>query len=160
MGHRATDLSVTTRLQERYVWESLDILLEMFVFAYMGLQLKFVLDEVTDNGYDVVTILLYAFAVLVVVMLVRPVWGLLNWGRRRAARTAGLSRIGRDQLSFREHIVVSWAGMRGVVTLAAAGGIPFVLESGAPFPGREIIHLTAIVVAVGTCSSRVRPCPR
>lgn len=150
MGHRSTDLSVSTRLQERFVWESLDTLLEMFVFAYMGLQLKFVLDEVTDNGYDVVTILLYAFAVLVVVMLVRPAWGLLNWSRRRAVRKAGLHRLGRDTLSFREHVVVSWAGMRGVVTLAAAGGIPFVLASGEPFPGREIIHLTAIVVAVGT----------
>ncbi len=95
------------------MWESLDILLEMFVFAYMGLQLEFVLDDVTDNGYDVVVVLLYAVAVLVLVMVVRPVWGLLNWGRRRITRDAGLARLGRDPLSFREHVVVSWAGMRG-----------------------------------------------
>ncbi|WP_068165064.1 Na+/H+ antiporter [Rhodococcus phenolicus] len=150
MGHRATDASVNTRIQERYVWESLDILLEMFVFAYMGLQLEFVLDDVTDNGYDVVVVLLYAVAVLVLVMVVRPVWGLLNWGRRRITRDAGLARLGRDPLSFREHVVVSWAGMRGVVTLAAAGGVPLLLASGEPFPGRDIIHLIALVVAVGT----------
>jgi len=150
MGHQATAASVTTRIQERYVWESVDLLLEMFVFAYMGLQLKFVLDDVTAHGYDVVVVLLYALAVLVVVMLVRPAWGLLNWGGRRVVRTAGLVRLGRDPLGFREHLVVQWAGMRGVVTLAAAGGVPFVLASGEPFPGREIIHLTALVVAVGT----------
>ena len=150
MGHRATDASVNTRIQERYVWESLDLLLEMFVFAYMGLQLKFVLEDVTNHGYDVALALLYALAVLVVVMAVRPAWGLLNWGRRRITRDIGLVRLGRDRLSFREHLVVSWAGMRGVVTLAAAGGIPFVLESGEPFPGRDIIHLIALVVAVGT----------
>ncbi|MFD3810401.1 Na+/H+ antiporter [Rhodococcus sp. NPDC058639] len=150
MGHRATDTAVTTRLQERFVWESVDILLEMFVFAYMGLQLKFVLDEVADTGLDVVRVVLYSVAVLVVVMLVRPIWGFLNWGRRRVVRTAGLPRLGRDPLTYREHIVVSWAGMRGVVTLAAAGGVPVVLGSGEPFPGREIIHLVALVVAVGT----------
>lgn len=150
IGHRATDTAVTTRLQERFVWESVDILLEMFVFAYMGLQLKFVLDEVADTGLDVVPVLLYSVAVLAVVILVRPIWGFLNWGRRRVVRTAGLPRLGRDPLTYREHIVVSWAGMRGVVTLAAAGGVPVVLGSGEPFPGREIIHLVALVVAVGT----------
>ncbi|MBF0660544.1 Na+/H+ antiporter [Rhodococcus sp. (in: high G+C Gram-positive bacteria)] len=150
IGHRATDTAVTTRLQERFVWESVDILLEMFVFAYMGLQLKFVLDEVADTGLDVVPVLLYSVAVLAVVILVRPIWGFLNWGRRRAVRTAGFTRLGRDPLTYREHIVVSWAGMRGVVTLAAAGGVPAVLGSGEPFPGRELIHLAALVVAVGT----------
>jgi len=150
MGHRATDTTVTTRLQERFVWKSVDTLLEMFVFAYMGLQLKFVLDEVADTGLDVLRVLMYSVSVLVVVMLVRPIWGFLNWGRRRVVRTAGLTRLGRDPLSYREHIVVSWAGMRGVVTLAAAGGVPAVLGSGEPFPGREIIHLVALVVAVGT----------
>ncbi len=150
MGHRATDAAVTTRLQERYVWESVGTLLEMFVFAYMGLQLKFVLDEVADTGLDVLRVLGYSLAVLVVVMLVRPIWGFLNWGRRRVVRTVGLTRLGHDPLSFREHIVVSWAGMRGVVTLAAAGGVPVVVGSGEPFPGREIIHLVALVVAVGT----------
>src|SRR3546814_6403132 len=40
--------------------------------------------------------------------------------------------------------------MRGVVTLAAAGGIPFALSSGEPFPGRGVIQAIAFIVAVGT----------
>ncbi|KOS55978.1 Na+/H+ antiporter [Rhodococcus rhodochrous] len=150
MGHRATDASVATRIQERAVWESLDILLEMFVFAYMGLQLKFVIDEVRDNGLDVHVAFLYGFAILGVVIAVRPLWVLLHWARRRLTRSIGLDRLGRDQFSGREYLVISWAGMRGVVTLAAAGGIPFVLASGEPFPGREIVQVIAFVVAVGT----------
>lgn len=150
MGHRATDASVATRIQERAVWESLDVLLEMFVFAYMGLQLKFVIDEVRESGLDVHRAFLYAFAVLGVVIAVRPLWVLLHWARRRLTREFGLDRLGRDQFTGREYLVISWAGMRGVVTLAAAGGVPLVLASGEPFPGRETIQVIAFVVAVGT----------
>ncbi|OOL29746.1 sodium:proton antiporter [Rhodococcus rhodochrous] len=150
MGHRATDASVATRIQERAVWESLDVLLEMFVFAYMGLQLKFVIDEVRESGLDVHRAVLYAFAVLGVVIAVRPLWVLLHWARRRLTREVGLDRLGRDQFTGREYLVISWAGMRGVVTLAAAGGVPLVLASGEPFPGRETIQVIAFVVAVGT----------
>jgi len=150
MGHRATDVSVGTRIQERSVWESVDVLLEMFVFAYMGMQLKFVVDGVRGHGIDLVDAAVYAVVVLAVVMAIRPVWVLLHWARRGVMRRMGWRRAGYDHLNVREHIVVSWAGMRGVVTLAAAGGVPFVLANGDPFPGREIIQALAFVVAVGT----------
>jgi len=150
MGHRATDVSVGTRIQERSVWESVDVLLEMFVFAYMGMQLKFVVDGVRGHGIDLVDAAVYAVVVLAVVMVIRPVWVLLHWARRGVMRRMGWRRAGYDHLNVREHIVVSWAGMRGVVTLAAAGGVPFVLANGDPFPGREIIQALAFVVAVGT----------
>lgn len=150
MGHRATDASVGTRIQERSVWESLDVLLEMFVFAYMGLQLKSVVDGVRGHGIEAGDAIVYAMVVLAVVLAVRPAWLLLHWARRRVLRGVGWRRAGYDHLNVREHIVVSWAGMRGVVTLAAAGGVPFVLANGEPFPGREIIQALAFVVAVGT----------
>jgi len=150
MGHRATDVSVGTRIQERSVWESVDVLLEMFVFAYMGMQLKFVVDGVRGHGIDLGDAAVYAVVVLAVVMAIRPVWVLLHWARRGVMRRMGWRRAGYDHLNVREHIVVSWAGMRGVVTLAAAGGVPFVLANGDPFPGREIIQALAFVVAVGT----------
>lgn len=40
--------------------------------------------------------------------------------------------------------------MRGVVTLAAAGAIPYATESGAPFPARDVIQLVALLITVGT----------
>ena len=52
--------------------------------------------------------------------------------------------------SARGALVVSWAGMRGVVSLAAAFAIPLTTNAGAPFPARaEILFLTFVVV-VGT----------
>ncbi|QBJ97425.1 Na+/H+ antiporter [Rhodococcus sp. ABRD24] len=150
MGHHATNVSIPTRIQERSLWATLDLLLEMFVFAYMGLQLKFVIDDVADDGLPVHHVFAYGFAVLVVVILVRPLWVFLNWGgarmrfdpRRRSAARAGLN--------WRQKLVVSWAGMRGVVTLAAAGGVPVLTAAGDPFPGRGVIQAIAFVVAVGT----------
>ncbi len=47
-------------------------------------------------------------------------------------------------------IVVSWAGMRGIVTLAAAFAIPETLPGGAPFPHRDLILLCAFAVVLGT----------
>ena len=136
-------------MQERSLWECLDLLFEMFVFAYMGLQLRFVIDDVRDQGLPVHHIFFYGFAVLAVVMAIRPAWILLHWLRRRiglAIRAPG----GSVELGWRESVVVSWAGMRGVVTLAAASGVPVVIASGQPFPGREVIQAIAFVVAVGT----------
>lgn len=150
LGHRATEVSVSTRIQERAVWASADVALETFVFAYMGLQLKFVLDDVREAGMDVPLALLAGGGVLLVVVAIRPIWGSVHWARRALMRRFGSERLGRDPLSFREHVVVSWAGMRGVVTLAAAGGVPVLVASGEPFPGREMIQVCAFVVAVGT----------
>jgi monovalent cation/hydrogen antiporter len=47
-------------------------------------------------------------------------------------------------------IVMSWAGMRGIVTLAAAFAIPETLPDGAPFPYRDLILLCAFAVVLGT----------
>jgi CPA1 family monovalent cation:H+ antiporter len=48
-----------------------------------------------------------------------------------------------------ELFIMSWCGMRGIVSLAAALALPLALEGGAPFPGRDlIIFLTFVVIAV------------
>lgn len=150
MGHHATDVSIPTRIQERSLWATLDLLLEMFVFAYMGLQLKFVIDDVADEGLPVHHVFAYGFAVLAVVILVRPLWVFLNWGPLRLRFAPRRGSAARSGLTWRQKLVVSWAGMRGVVTLAAAGGIPVLTASGDPFPGRGVIQAIAFVVAVGT----------
>ncbi|CAM2772029.1 Na+/H+ antiporter [Prescottella defluvii] len=150
MGHHATNVSIPTRIQERSLWATLDMLLEMFVFAYMGLQLKFVIDDVAAEGLPVHHVFAYGFAVLAVVILVRPLWVFLNWGGARMRFTPRHGTATQAGMNWRQKLVVSWAGMRGVVTLAAAGGIPVLTAAGEPFPGRGVIQAIAFVVAVGT----------
>ena len=58
--------------------------------------------------------------------------------------------IDRRLLTWQENVVVSWTGMRGVVTLAAASGIPVITVGRSPFPERATIQAIAFAVSVGT----------
>ncbi|MCK2243549.1 MULTISPECIES: sodium:proton antiporter [unclassified Crossiella] len=152
LGHNDAKASFATRLQGRQVWRSLDVLLEAFVFAYMGLQCKFVFAALPATGISLSGFILGAAAVLAVVLLVRPVWVFLTYGHGvlRGRMTGRNWRRGRQtrlvphQLPWQYMMVISWTGMRGVVTMAAAAGVP------AGVPGRDLIQALAFVVAVGT----------
>ncbi|MDZ7928701.1 MAG: Na+/H+ antiporter [Rhodococcus sp. (in: high G+C Gram-positive bacteria)] len=152
LGRVTADVSVSTRVQERQVWPTLDLLLEAFVFAYMGLQLKFVIEEVQREGLPVHHVFAYALLVLVVVMVVRPAWIFVNSGRNMLFRRLFRRKAspGDAGLTWQQNLVLSWAGMRGVVTLAAAAGVPLTTVLGDEFPGRAVIQAVAFVVAVGT----------
>jgi CPA1 family monovalent cation:H+ antiporter len=67
---------------------------------------------------------------------------------REARRQGGFELM--PPFGWRENAVISWTGMRGVVTLAAAAGIPLVTASGEAFPGRDVIQVVAFVVTIGT----------
>jgi len=165
-----------TRLQERNVWPVLDVLLESFVFAYIGLQLKFVIDDLIESGEEVGQTIVVGLLVLLVVMVVRVVYTYLvftrtaigvkmrakqlersnrarlrqAWGRRVRKRQGRRERRPPIVLTWKERLLVSWTGMRGIVTLAAAGAIPATTATGAAFPGRASIQFIAFVVAIGT----------
>jgi CPA1 family monovalent cation:H+ antiporter len=96
--------------------------------------------------------LLLSLVVLLTALAVRPVYIYATeflvrskWVQRRTRR---------DQppyapLTARELLVTSWAGMRGVVTLAAAAAIPEHVH-GHPFAERATVQLAAYTVAIGT----------
>jgi Na+/H+ antiporter len=141
LGNRSLYASPATRMQDRSVWASIDVLLEALVFALMGLQLPFVLDGAQHAARDNGTLALVAVVVLLVTMLVRiPAVFVFAY----LPRTLRLFGHGRTAPPWRSLAVLSWTGMRGVVTLAAAAGVP------AGTPGREEIQLFAFAVAIGT----------
>jgi CPA1 family monovalent cation:H+ antiporter len=163
-----------TRLQEDGVWPVLDFLLETFVFAYIGLQLKFVLEDLAESEDPGLVRTLVAAGVLLVAAIVlrlAGVYGLFaRWAaeersrRRRLERHPELAerlkrRGGRrprrgpeplDPPTAKETLLVGWTGMRGLLTLAAAASIPEVTRSGEPFPGRSAIQAIALIVTLGT----------
>ncbi|GAA4964629.1 Na+/H+ antiporter [Kineococcus glutinatus] len=134
------------RMQTAAVWRMVDFVLEGVVFALIGLQLPRVLEALADNGRSAGELALSALAVVAVVVLGRFAWvfpatylpPLLS--RRVRAREGWPP--------WRGLVVVSWAGMRGVVSLAAAFAVPEVDEAGAPLPGRDLLlFLTFCVIA-------------
>ncbi len=147
LGNRSLHAGPATRLQDSSVWASIDVLLEALVFALMGLQLPFVLESVQSNARDNGTLVVCALVVLVVTMAVRIPYVFLSATLPQAVRLFGRERAAP---SWRYLTVLSWTGMRGVVTLAAATGVPLVTATGDPFPGRDEIQLFAFSVAIGT----------
>jgi CPA1 family monovalent cation:H+ antiporter len=175
LGHHDADASFATRLQSRQFWNTAGVLLEAFVFAYMGLQCRFVFEDLARSGMPAGTFALAAAAVFATVLLIRPVWVFLTYGnqllwsrfRRWLAALPRLARMAADrserlrgkgipepdpphQVAWGNLVVISWTGMRGVITLAAAAGIPVLAVGDAAFPGRPAIQALAFVVTVGT----------
>ncbi|GAC68159.1 Na+/H+ antiporter [Gordonia soli] len=146
VGQRMVRLSYETRLQDDAVRKSIDVLLESFVFLLIGLQLPHLIRDLSGESW--VEVAVDATLVLLAVIVVRFLW---------IYPATYLPRLFSRRIREREPFpkpswvfVVGWAGMRGVVSLAAAFAIPLTTESGAPFPVRpEILFLTFVVV-VGT----------
>jgi NhaP-type Na+/H+ or K+/H+ antiporter len=141
LGHNSATAGFATRLQERQLWSSLDVLLEAFVFAYMGLQLRFVIDDARGQGEPIGRILVASLILLLVVIAIRPLWVFLVLSGRRLIhyKISKASESGRPPKPLRNgtwqsNALISWTGMRGVVTLAAASGIPLTTETGQDFP--------------------------
>lgn len=147
LGHQSLHAGSATRVQDSSIWASLDVLLETLVFALMGLQLPFVLHNMDAATSNNAALALAALVVLAVTIAVRIPYVFLTGVLPQAVRLFGRERAAPP---WRYLAIISWTGMRGVVTLAAATGVPLVTNTGAPFPGRDEIQFFAFVVAVGT----------
>lgn len=140
-GHAAT--TSQGWLLGRAVWSYADFLITSLVFAILGFELIDVVGRTTVTQSAVVL----SGLVVVTLIVVRAVWvfASLFVARSRARR--------RDMpwpSGWRESAVVSWAGMRGVVTVAAALALPEAIDGGADFPGRDEIVVVALSVVLVT----------
>jgi Na+/H+ antiporter len=132
------------RLPTYAVWETVVFALNVLAFIFIGLQVRPILEslgEVERGRYLVV-----AFAVLVTVIVVRPAWhmvfnGVIRWRHRRYGFHPPRPML---RPTVGSGLVISWAGMRGIVSLAAALALP------TAFPYRDLIVLTAFCVVLGT----------
>jgi monovalent cation/hydrogen antiporter len=132
--------SASARIFERTNWATVQFLLENAVFLLIGLQVHRVLSEVGDSDLSGARIALAVAAVFVAVVLLRPLWVFPVISGSRV-----LPRSDRSPApSWRILTVLSWAGMRGVVTLAAVFALP------PDTPQREVLVLSALVVVGGT----------
>jgi monovalent cation/hydrogen antiporter len=143
LGRQAPSLmEADTRVQGRAVWETLVFLLDGLVFILIGLQLRSIVMRLADRPL----LGLVALALLVCgsVVVVRFVWVFVTDWLAHPRRSRADSRT-----AWREDVVISWAGMRGVVSLAAALALPFTTASGAQFQERDLlIFLTICVILV------------
>ena len=138
--------SATSRLQGPVLWEMIDFLLTGLSFVLVGLQLRSSAPHLFDGGPSV---LLVPAAVCLTVIVTRPVWIFATAWLSRGVRTVFVERATRWPTTA-VLTVVSWAGMRGVISLAVALSLPQTDAAGQPFPGRALIVFTAFTVIVVT----------
>jgi CPA1 family monovalent cation:H+ antiporter len=144
--HGPTAFTPATRVRAGAVWSVLVFLLNGLAFILIGLQLPFILADIAREPPAL--LVAGALAVVGVVMLVRVVW---IFGSNALACLIAPGWRRRDPaLPWQQLSVLSWSGMRGIVTLAAALALPNVVASGAPFPERGLILFLAFAVTLGT----------
>ncbi len=138
-----TVISAATRLQALSVWRLIALLLEGLVFLLIGQQVPVVLGGLDD--VDPTHTVLACVLTLAAVLLVRPIW--LYLMVHLPGRLLGENS---PTLGGRELVALSWAGTRGVITLAAAFALPLTVDGGEPLPGRELLLLCAYLVVLVT----------
>lgn len=132
------------RIPTNAVWATVVFALNIFAFIFIGLQIRPILVDLAPAARE--QYLLVAAAVLATVILVRIAWHMsfnatLRWRHRRHGFHPPRPML---RPTVGSGLVISWAGMRGIVTLAAALALP------ASFPARDLIVLTAFLVVLGT----------
>ncbi len=146
LGHRSWQVDFATRLQEAAVWKMAAFILESTVFALIGLQLPFVLKGLEAPG--TARALGYAAIVFVTVVVIRFVWVYpATCLPRRLSRRVREREPDTDRTA---PLIVGWAGMRGVVSLAVAFSIPLVTHDGDPFPARNLVLFLTFTTVIAT----------
>src|SRR5689334_8684813 len=138
VGSRRTRITTpATRLQVDAVYQTVIFLLESVVFALIGLQLPVLVRDLDRPGlWPLIALAIAATLVVTRVAWVFPLWAVRQW------------RQGQRRPSWTVPAVISWAGTRGVVPLAAALSIPLTAAGGTPLPQRDLLLVLAVTVIV------------
>ncbi|MGW6744891.1 Na+/H+ antiporter [Streptomyces sp. NPDC055025] len=144
--HTADADDVMGRLAGNSFWQVVDVLVTGVAFGLIGLELHNAFGAVGGREGRMIG---WGAAVVGVVVVVRLLWLLpATWLAKRMHK---LRDYDEDiPVGWRETVVMWWAGMRGVASVALALAIPLKTDDGRPFPGRDEIIFIAFAVIVTT----------
>lgn len=147
LGWRSPEtLTSRTRLVVYNTWQMVVFILNGFLFILIGLQLPDVVHDL--SGHSIPQAVWYAVLIVALVIVVRIVWVFA------VTYNAGIlvrkNRVSEHLPPWKNVAIVSWTGMRGVDSLAAALAVPLVTKNGLPFPERGLIIFITFCVIFGT----------
>lgn len=141
------------RNQSKTIWDMIVFLLNGLIFILIGLGFPIVIRSIDRALFLPYTG--YAFLITIIAVLLR-MWRVFL--EKKSLERAVVStrfknskrKVSRSLLlNVQESLVISWSGMRGIVSLALAIGLPATLQNGQPFPMREdIIFIATVVVLI------------
>lgn len=141
--------SYQTRMQMNNFWDTMIFLLNGFVFILIGLQLPEIMNDLGNRS--LLEMVGYGLLISAVVISIRILWifptvHFANWFSRKRGGISGGAALTNNRHLF----ILSWSGMRGVVSLATALALPVTLASGEDFPQRNVILFITFVVILVT----------
>jgi Na+/H+ antiporter len=146
LGRRSGTLFTSqSRIAALHVWELLIFVLNGAAFLLIGLQLRTILHGL--RSYPPQTLVLYALSTCAVLVAVRFAMVFsVTYLRLKLDRKS----FGQTPPTWKTMLITSWAGMRGLITLAVALAIPATTATGEAFPGRSLILFLAFSTIVIT----------
>ena len=146
LSYRSHEIfNYNSRIQTTNVWSTVAFILNGLVFILIGLQLPIIVGGLTEYTFGVA--IKYGLIISALTILIRIVW--VYPGTFLPRFLSKRIRSSESKPTIGGVFLVSWAGMRGVVSLASALSIPLTLADGTPFPERNLIlFITFIVILV------------
>jgi CPA1 family monovalent cation:H+ antiporter len=142
LGHKAPVLqSAASRISERTNWRTVEFLLENTVFLLIGLQARWILEDLSHSDLPTSEIVIATAGVFAATVIIRPIW---VYPATYIPRLIPAVKRVDPNPPLTYPTVIAWAGMRGVVTLAAV----FVLPQDLPY--HEVLVFIALVVVGGS----------
>jgi Na+/H+ antiporter len=135
--------------QSKTLWDMILFLLNGFIFILIGMEFPLVAKGI--NHSLILPYIGYGLLITVAALLVRMARVFLQRINLQHAFNSSRHNITQEALlTFPESVIISWAGMRGIVSLAMAIGLPATLENGDAFPMRNAIIFVSTVVVLFT----------
>jgi len=139
-------VQATTRLQLIPIWQIIEFILDGILFLIAGMQLHRILDPLSHTEHRLLWG--YGAGICLLVIVARFIWVFAVAG---LLQKMGITmRKGEPNPRWQRFFIVSWSGMRGAISLAAALSIPLMTSAGSPFPDRDLIIFLTFCVIVGT----------
>lgn len=146
MSYRSHEVFQTgsTRINMLGVWTTMIFVMNALVFILIGLALPEIINGL--GKYSIAEGIKYGLIISVITIALRFLWvypaaHIPRWLSAKARQD--------PSPGWKGPLVISWAGMRGVVSLATALSIPLVMSNGTPFPHRNlIVFITFVVIFV------------
>lgn len=145
-GKRHSMLSYESRLQSVNVWSNLVFVFNGIIFMLIGLELPHITEQLGD--VSITTAIEYGIVISLVLIITRLIVAL-----GASVFTKFMSRfitVADNNPGWKSPLIIGWAGMRGVVSLAAALSIPVLAGEGVPFPHRNLILFITFIVIIVT----------
>jgi len=136
----------TTRLQLVPVWQIIEFVLDGVLFLVAGMQFHRILEPLSKIDYRLLWE--YGIGISLLVIVLRILWVFSVAGVQKSLCMS--LRPGEPNPRWQRLFIVSWSGMRGAISLAAALSIPLITSSGMPFPQRDLMIFLTFCVIVST----------